>query len=99
MKNFIIIILVFQIFTKSTTAQSGVVILPPYNGMWSNCTIDIAAAEYQSFSIKIEDFSAPISPGFGYYVPGNSSSKRIHGIGFRLPNATLHLWVASAKSN
>ncbi|KAF0462680.1 hypothetical protein F8M41_000277 [Gigaspora margarita] len=74
----------YEIFPKSTIAQSGVVILPPYYGAWSTCIIDIAAAEYQSFSIKIEDDSAPITPGFGYYVAGNSSEKRIHGVGFRV---------------
>ncbi|RIB25006.1 hypothetical protein C2G38_2138998 [Gigaspora rosea] len=84
MNIFIFIILVFQIFTKSTTAQSGVVILPPYGGAWWNCTTDIAAAANQSFSIKITDDLTPITPGFGNYHEGNSSIERIQGIGFTL---------------
>ncbi|KAF0550207.1 hypothetical protein F8M41_024951 [Gigaspora margarita] len=92
MKIFIFIILVFQIFTKRTTAQSGVVILPPYGGAWWNCTINIAAVANQSFSIKIADDLAPITPGFGSYHEGNSSIDRIQGIGF-----TLHSSASSSK--
>ncbi|KAF0550192.1 hypothetical protein F8M41_024938 [Gigaspora margarita] len=75
MKEFVFIILVFQIFTKSTTAQSGVVILPPYDGA--------------CFSIKIADDLAPITSGFGNYHEGNSSIDRIQGIGFTLFSLVL----------
>ncbi|RIB13439.1 hypothetical protein C2G38_2144553 [Gigaspora rosea] len=89
MKIFIIIVLVFQIFAKNTTAQSGVVFLPKYGGRWSNCTNDIAAVANQSFSIKIVDDLTPITPGFGTYAEGNSSIDRIQGIGFILLSAVF----------
>ncbi|KAF0550204.1 hypothetical protein F8M41_024948 [Gigaspora margarita] len=92
MKIFIFLFLVFQIFTNSTTAQSGVVILPPYGGAWFNCTTDIAAVANQSFSIKITDDLAPITPQFGVYHGGNSSIERIQGIGF-----TVNSLVTSSK--
>ncbi|RIB25001.1 hypothetical protein C2G38_2138995 [Gigaspora rosea] len=88
MKNFIIIILIFQIFISSITAQSGIVLLPAYGGSWENCTTDIAAAAYQSFSIKIVDYSANnVTPGFGIYGYGNSSKERIQGIGVTINSA------------
>ncbi|KAF0550178.1 hypothetical protein F8M41_024925 [Gigaspora margarita] len=34
------------------------------------------------FSIKLVDYSIPATPGFGLYVPGNSSTDHIHGTGF-----------------
>ncbi|KAF0550211.1 hypothetical protein F8M41_024955 [Gigaspora margarita] len=91
MKNLIIIILVFQIFINSITAQSGIILLPAYDGSWMNCTADIATAAYQSFSIKIVDFSTPVTPGFGSYVNGNSSNERIQGIG-----VSVNSFVASS---
>ncbi|CAG8814273.1 9467_t:CDS:2, partial [Racocetra persica] len=69
------------IFT-SINAESGFVLLPPYDGGWYNCTNDILAAVNKSFSIKLVDYSTPATPGFGAYGAGNSSLKRIRGIGF-----------------
>ncbi|KAF0464562.1 hypothetical protein F8M41_026515 [Gigaspora margarita] len=84
MKYYIIIILIFQIFTTSISVQSGVVLLPPYDGVWFNCTTDIANLAYQRFTIKLVDNSTPVTTGFGNNLQGNSSYIRIHGTGFSL---------------
>ncbi|CAG8761348.1 16594_t:CDS:2, partial [Racocetra persica] len=63
-------------------AQSGIVSLPPYDGGWYKCIDDVAIAVNKSFSIKLVDDSTPITSGFGGYIRGNSSLKRISNIGF-----------------
>ncbi|RIB24997.1 hypothetical protein C2G38_2167040 [Gigaspora rosea] len=97
-----------KIFINSITAQSGVVLLPAYDGSWMNCTSDIATAAYQSFSIKIVDYSTPVTPGFGTYMNGNSSNERIQGIGVSvysmitssiLPNTTTDLKKIQISEN
>ncbi|CAG8657125.1 3376_t:CDS:2, partial [Cetraspora pellucida] len=64
------------------TAKSGIIFLPPYDGAWMNCTNDITTIFNKSFSIKLVDYSTPVTPGFGDYVAGRSSDQRIRGIGF-----------------
>ncbi|KAF0550196.1 hypothetical protein F8M41_024942 [Gigaspora margarita] len=74
----------FYIFINSITAQSEIILLPAYDGAWVNCITDIAVAAYQSFSIKIVDYSANhVTPGFGDYVHGDSSIEYSQGIGFK----------------
>ncbi|KAF0461849.1 hypothetical protein F8M41_000374 [Gigaspora margarita] len=69
------------------SAQSGVVLLPPYDGAWFNCTDDIANLAYQRFTIKLVDNSTPVTTGFGTNLQGNSSYIRIHGTGFSLSSS------------
>ncbi|KAF0495065.1 hypothetical protein F8M41_021214 [Gigaspora margarita] len=83
MKTFIFIILVFQVFTISTTAESGIAFLPPYGGSWYVC-VNITAVVNKSFSVKLVDDSTPATTGFGDYVKGNTSLKRIYDIGFEV---------------
>ncbi|CAG8546184.1 9189_t:CDS:2, partial [Scutellospora calospora] len=80
--------------------QSGIILLPEYEGGWLNCTTDIAAIANRNFSIEVVDFSVPVTPGFGIYVTGDPSLDRIHGNGFSidsfvtssaLPNTTTDL--------
>ncbi|KAF0464558.1 hypothetical protein F8M41_026512 [Gigaspora margarita] len=73
-----------KIFTTSISAQSGVVLLPPYDGKWYNCTTDITNLSNQKFTIKLVDNSTPVTTGFGINLQGNSSYIRIHGTGFSL---------------
>ncbi|RIB29435.1 hypothetical protein C2G38_2136839 [Gigaspora rosea] len=84
--NLVFIVLIFQIFTVSIiTAQSGIALLPPNDGSWVytiNYTNGVSAITYKGFSIKLADVSATVTPGFGDSRPGNSSYKRIQGIGF-----------------
>ncbi|CAG8569118.1 8820_t:CDS:10 [Dentiscutata erythropus] len=63
-------------------AQSGIVYLPPYGGIWYNCTTDFATVRNQSISIKTVDYSLPVTAGLGYYSLGRYSEDRIQGIGF-----------------
>ncbi|RIB17844.1 hypothetical protein C2G38_2087255 [Gigaspora rosea] len=91
MKNFIFIILILQIFTTSIIAQSGIVFLPPNDGRWVNCTTDLTN---ESFSIKIVDFSLPVTVGFGKNLVGNYSNSRTQGIGVSVSSYTLNFDVA-----
>ncbi|RIB21955.1 hypothetical protein C2G38_2243603, partial [Gigaspora rosea] len=97
MKNFIIIILIFQIFTTSITALSGVVILPPYDGSWNGC-INITTIANKNFSVKLVDDSTPATMGFDDYVKGNTSLKRIYDIGFVVRSYVMDIYITNLNN-
>ncbi|KAF0415897.1 hypothetical protein F8M41_007549 [Gigaspora margarita] len=85
-----------KIFTTSNNALSGIVILPPYGGSWNGCD-NMTAIVNKSFSVKLVDDSTPATTGFGDYIKGNTSLKRIYGIGFVVSSLVLDIYVANPK--